>query len=265
MVTVFPGLILVIISQHVQIQSLCVILLRLTVCVQHFSTRIYTHARTVSHPRAALNPALESGSLPVFGSQRPICLGLKISPISRWGCGEPLALGLPRPGNVAWAFHLGLPGPRTQELTEPRKENVTIPGIAKGGRHRDPWTVRRRRLVWQSPPPEGCPCSSPHTSAHPEPLLAPGSAQTWQAPRGGKRNVGFLCTAWHRAPLRLSWPEKGATGLSRKIPNRLRTGARLHHLPAACPKSPACLMSRDGEQSLTPLRVYRENDEGSRL
>lgn len=105
------------------------------VYVKQASVETHTRAHTISHPRAFLNLSLEFGSRTCVCSQHPNCLGLKISPISQKGCGEPLSLG-PSSWNLAWAFHPRFRGLMTEELTEPRKENVTVPGVVEGERQR---------------------------------------------------------------------------------------------------------------------------------
>ena len=63
------------------------------------------------------------------GSQRPICLGVKITPSPRGG-GEAPPKGSPPRKEDAWTFHPGYLGSMAKVLTALRNENTTVPGAA---------------------------------------------------------------------------------------------------------------------------------------
>lgn len=79
---------------------------------------------------------------------------------------------------------------------------------------------------------------------------APESAQTWEMPSYGKGNVGLQFTGWHGVPLWFPRSEERTTGLSRKIPNWLKIGSQLCHLPTVgLSKLPVKLISEEGNNA----------------
>lgn len=197
----------------------------------------------------------------MFGSQRPICLGLKISPISQLGCGEPLSLG-PSSWNLAWAFYLGFPGLMTEELTEPRKENRTVPGIVKGE------TQRKKSIDRQEEMPSGAkplswrlsPLFFPHTLQTSNLSLAPCLHRPGKCPMVGREMwvssllCGIMFPCGYHGLRREHGPfQKDPQTAQNWIPALP---------PASCvPKNITCISHLwRGEQSLVLLHVHWEND-----
>lgn len=102
---------------------------------------IRTHTR--SHVlRQSLTCPLNLEAATVFGSRRPICLGLKISPISRWGTTlllEPslgLATRIPRPDDrgahgTKESERDGSRKTQRREAEKSRDSREVAPGVAK--------------------------------------------------------------------------------------------------------------------------------------
>lgn len=153
-----------------------------------------------------------------LGSQRPICLGLKIAPSSAgpWGT---TSSGLPS-WNPACAFHPGFPGPMAKELTEARNENTRVPGIAEGGGQRNLQRVSRRHPVWQSPALQAVPRLSlhlgkPQAFPGPQSLLRPGKHPVvGREVRVCNSLCGMMFPCGYHGLRRVPWafPERSPTG-----------------------------------------------------
>ena len=103
------------------------------------------------------------------GSQRPICLGVKITPSPRGG-GEAPPKGSPPRKEDAWTFHPGYLGSMAKVLTALRNENTTVPGAAnEEGKGINPQRISRS--CGGGSVAKSCPTLvTPWTIAHQAPL-----------------------------------------------------------------------------------------------